>query len=102
MVLKCVHHYCTVIQGPNYSNEHTISFAEYSFLLLSILTFKFWKEFLFSRFFTVACKNKQSIGFRVMVFNVTFNNISIILWLSVLLVEETGVPGENHRPVASH
>ena len=26
-----------------------------------------------------------------MVFNATFNNISVILWLSVLLVEETGV-----------
>jgi hypothetical protein len=23
-------------------------------------------------------------------------------WQSVLLVEETGVPGENHQPVASH
>ena len=23
-------------------------------------------------------------------------------WRSVLLEEETGVPGENHRPVASH
>jgi hypothetical protein len=33
-----------------------------------------------------------------MVFNATFNNISIISWRSVLLVEETGVPGENHRP----
>jgi hypothetical protein len=30
-----------------------------------------------------------------MVFNTTFNNISVISWLSVLLVEETGVPGEN-------
>jgi hypothetical protein len=37
-----------------------------------------------------------------MVFNATFNNISVILWQSVLLVEETGVPVENHRPVASH
>ena len=37
-----------------------------------------------------------------MVFNATFNNISVILWLSVLLVEETGGPGENHGPVASH
>jgi len=36
-----------------------------------------------------------------MVFNATFNNISVILWRSVLLVEETGVP-KNHRPVASH
>ena len=34
-----------------------------------------------------------------MVFNATFNNISAISWQSVLLVEETGVPGENHRPV---
>ena len=30
-----------------------------------------------------------------MVFNATFNNISVILWRSVLLVEETKVPGEN-------
>jgi hypothetical protein len=40
--------------------------------------------------------------FRLMVFNATFNNISVISWWSVLLVEETGVPGKNHRPVASH
>ena len=38
----------------------------------------------------------------VMVFNATFNNISAISWWSVLLVEETLVPGENYRPVASH
>ena len=38
----------------------------------------------------------------VMVFNATFNNISVISCRSVLLVEETGVPGENHRPVANH
>jgi len=37
-----------------------------------------------------------------MVFNATFNNISVISWLSILLMEETGVPGENHRPAASH
>jgi hypothetical protein len=37
-----------------------------------------------------------------MVFNTTFNNISVILWRSVLLVEETRTPGENHQPVASH
>jgi hypothetical protein len=28
---------------------------------------------------------------RVMVFNATFNNISVVLWWSVLLVEETEV-----------
>jgi hypothetical protein len=29
-----------------------------------------------------------------MVFKATFNNISVISWRSVLLVEETGVPEE--------
>jgi len=37
-----------------------------------------------------------------MVFNATFNNISVKSWRIVFLVEETGVHGENHRPVASH
>jgi len=37
-----------------------------------------------------------------MVLNTTFNNISVISWRSVLLVEETEVPGENHRPAVSH
>jgi hypothetical protein len=37
-----------------------------------------------------------------MVFNATFNNISAISWRSVLLVEETGGPGENHQPVTNH
>ena len=35
---------------------------------------------------------------RVMVFNTTFNNISVISWRSALLKQEIGVPGENHRP----
>jgi len=30
-----------------------------------------------------------------MVFSTTCNNISVISWWSVLLMEETGVPGEN-------
>jgi len=36
------------------------------------------------------------------VFYATLNNISVISRRSVLLLEETGVPGENHWPVASH
>jgi hypothetical protein len=35
-------------------------------------------------------------GVRVMVFNAPFNNIPVISWRSVLLVEKSGVPGENH------
>ena len=37
---------------------------------------------------------KISVGFAM--FNATFNNISVISWQSDLLVEETGVHGENH------
>ena len=37
----------------------------------------------------------------VIVFNATFSNISFIMWQSVLLMEVTGVPGENHRSVSS-
>ena len=37
-----------------------------------------------------------------MVFNATFNNVSAILWRSVLFVEETGGPGDDHLPVVSH
>jgi hypothetical protein len=32
-----------------------------------------------------------------MVFNAASNNISVISWRSVLVTEEIGVPGENHR-----
>jgi hypothetical protein len=40
--------------------------------------------------------------FDFLVFNATFNNISAISWRPVLVVEEAGVPGENHRPWASN
>jgi hypothetical protein len=40
---------------------------------------------------------RKDMGY--MVFNATFNNISVILWQSVLLVEETG---KKHQPAASH
>ena len=45
-----------------------------------------------SQFFMFVCQR---------VFNATFNNISVISWRSVLLVEQTGGPGENHRSVVS-
>jgi len=36
------------------------------------------------------------------VFKTTFSNISAKSWRPVLVVEEDGVPGENHRPWASN
>ena len=39
---------------------------------------------------------------RSMVLNATFNNNSVMSWLSILRVEATGVPRENHLPVTNH
>jgi len=40
------------------------------------------------------------VGF--MVFIATFNNIFSYIMAVSFIVEETRVPGENHRPTASH
>ena len=37
-----------------------------------------------------------------MALKATFNNISVISWWSVSLVQKTGVPGENHQRIASN
>ena len=44
---------------------------------------------------TLQPEEPHCLWVRVMVFNATFNNISVISWQSVLLVEETRVPEEN-------
>jgi hypothetical protein len=44
----------------------------------------------------------ERVWFRLMVFNATFNNISAISWLSVLLVEETVVPRGRHLTLDKH
>ena len=36
------------------------------------------------------------VWFGFMVLNASFNNISAVSWQSVLLMEEIGVPEENH------
>jgi hypothetical protein len=46
--------------------------------------------------------HERRVIVRDVVFNATFNNILVIFWRSVLLLEETGVPRENYRPFASH
>jgi hypothetical protein len=45
---------------------------------------------------TKQCPKDGWLWFGFMVLNATFNNISVISWRSVLLVEETGGPAENH------
>ena len=39
---------------------------------------------------------------RVMAIHVTFYNITVISWWSVLFLEEPGVPRENHLPEVTY
>jgi len=41
------------------------------------------------------------LNLNIFVFNATFSNISAISWPPSLVVEEAGVPEENHLPWAS-
>ena len=50
----------------------------------------------------ILIRSHDNFRFRFIVLTTTFNNISVILWRSVLLVLETGLPRGNHQPVASH
>ena len=43
----------------------------------------------------------QNIRVKVMVFNATLNNISVISWRSILFLKETGVHVENYRPATN-
>ena len=68
--------------------------------MVTLIPFRYGKKIIIN---TIKDKiNEDTFHlFMVMVFNVTFNNISVISWQSILLVEEIGVPWENHRPAAS-
>ena len=58
------------------------------------------KEINDRKYWSLSLRFRNKVWF--MELNATFNNISAISWRSVLLMVETGVPGENHRPVAIH
>ena len=46
---------------------------------------------------TVPLNRGKGVKVRIIVFNTTFNNISVILWQSLLMVEKTGVPRDLPR-----
>ena len=46
--------------------------------------------------------SQKRVRVRVSVLDASFNDISVILWQSVLALDETGVPRENHGLDASH
>ena len=60
------------------------------------LTYYVYMQTVFSKYCLLYFK---MFSIMVMVFNATFSNISVMSWRSILLVEQTGIPGENHRPV---
>jgi hypothetical protein len=64
-------------------------------IINNITNIKKKNKYLLSQIIEHTHKMKIKSVFCLMMFNA-------IPWRSVLLVEETGGPGENHRPVASH
>ena len=62
----------------------------------SALLSNIWLPVLHINIFLSIIQLPLRFRFSFMVFNATFNNMSVIL------AEETGVPGENHQPAESH
>jgi hypothetical protein len=56
-----------------------------------------WHRYIYIRFGEI-----RRARVTVMMLNATFNNISVISWLSVLLQGDARVSGENHLPVVCH
>ena len=92
--------YCTCIQGYTPSSFETKNIAHYAWPKLGYENMKDNSYFLISPCFHLNWNKKYGwFGLvRFMMLTATFNNISVISWRSVLLVEEPGVPGENHWP----
>ena len=89
---------------PTILNDQSFSYLPYLYDVVFYLMFIFPLNSVIqskgnSWYFTLSGHHHSLVLF--MVFNATFNYISVISWRSVLLVEETGVPGENHRPVTN-
>ena len=89
-------HLLTLCCWFQYYRCFTFRFMIYRSVLL-------WYNWLVLFMFKSLLVNTYAINIRLFtVLNATFNNISFISWRSVLLLQETGEPGENHRVVASH
>jgi hypothetical protein len=82
----------TAVSSTNITDRHDIFINTTRFFFFQWLTAGRW-------FYPSAPVSFNNI---VLVLTANFNTISDISWRSVILVEETAVPGENHRPVASH
>jgi len=88
--------------------DYIVIFLHAPILFSTYCTFIFRKlatnmvVFLYRGIYSDKPLSKYCLIVCLIVLKPTFNNSSVISWRSDLLVEETGVPGENHQPVASH
>ena len=70
----------------------------YVFPSFFISFFKVKNKDIHTACFFYKCFETHILCICFIVFNTTFSNISAISWRPVLVVEEAGVPRENHRP----
>ena len=71
------------------------------FLLSFLLSF-LQSYYIYTAYDLLCFSNCEWLIDLFIVFNATFSNISAISLRPVLVVEEAGLPGENHRPWASN
>ena len=71
-------------------------------LVLLCKLFRYLYIFLFVLYIVMFIGKPVRLMVWFIVFNTTFKPISVISWQPVLMMEETGVPRENHWPVTNH
>ena len=93
------------------SNLNMLKVASNTITLVNIVysihyyVIKFVRSVVFSRYLNTTERHDitdDDWWFLVLNATFTFSNISAISWRPVLVMEEAGVPGENHRPWASN
>jgi hypothetical protein len=97
----CEQRKITLIEIFDYLLKWVSEWLLYTYGLGLLADFKSSLEVVLYAYYVSNLNNTLNLNLK-MGFKATFNNISAIPWLSVLLVEETGVSIENHRLTASH
>jgi hypothetical protein len=94
--ITCLVRYNRIYYLLGFNHEKT-TFGTYSKILLYFTIS--WNVYFAADMATI-----WGFRFRFMMINATFNNISVwvISWRSILLVEDTRVPRENHQSDISH
>ena len=93
------------VAGVSTASSFILSFSTKIITILStnipILILLMIHSYIFAPYHVQLLHNYRLIDWFI-VFNATFSNISAISWRPVLVVEEAGVPEENHRIGASN